>query len=173
MIVSGTFDWIDGPILNVHVARTPGVSDEGANGSEQATDLQFRALIDTGATYTAIVEVARQEIQAEPIGKMSIQGAHGEVLCPTCVVDLILPTDTGYLTFRGMTVPVFGMRRRRKPSDGDAPPEPEPVPEPAVDEDAIPPFQVVIGRNVLSKGTLTMTANSFTLELPDRDAPTT
>lgn len=136
--LSGQFNAAIGALINVGVLPA-GTLQPGGTTPTQIT--AFPALIDTGATVTCISPQVVQTVGLQPIGMIPMVSATQAVPVNTYLVDLALPFGgTGFL-MQGMQVMEFVT------SSGS-------------------PFQILVGRDILSRGTFTMSFDGhFTFSL--------
>ena len=126
--LSGQFNAAIGALINVGVLPT-GILQLGATAPTQIT--AFPALIDTGATVSCISPQVVQTVGLQPIGMTPMVSATQAVPVNTYLVDLALPFGAASFLMQGMQVMEFVT------SSGS-------------------PFQILVGRDILSRGTFTM-----------------
>ena len=134
--ISGTYDPKVGILLQVKLF--PGGAVQAAHqqarttSDEQAqlTGAGAQALIDTGASQTSISPQLAAHLKIPPRGKIKIQGATGAMPVNSYHVDLMLSFGPQSIVAPGLDVCEF--------DPGSA------------------PFQVLIGRDILCRGVLTM-----------------
>ena len=68
--------------------------------------IPIRALIDTGATHTAIREDILLELRTIPIGRQSVETAAGQVVCDQYFVRLAFPDGKYVDDFRVTAIPI-------------------------------------------------------------------
>ena len=125
--LSGRFDRGIGLIVNV------GLSPAGVFPPPNNAQVQFfPALIDTGATSTCITSSVADKIGLKPIGKRQMASATHRTEVNSYQVRVILPFgDTGIVLPNDLEIMEFNASK-----DG--------------------PFQILLGRDVLCSGILTM-----------------
>ena len=134
--LSGTYDPKVGILLQVKIL--PGGAVQAAHrqarttGNEQAqlTGAGAQALVDTGASRTSISPQLAEHLEIPPRGKISVQGATGAMPVNSYHVDLMLGFGPQSIVAPSLDVCEF--------DPGSA------------------PFQVLIGRDILCRGVLTM-----------------
>ena len=134
--ISGTYDPKVGILLQVKLF--PGGAVQAVHRQarttrdEQAqlTGAGAQALIDTGASQTSISQQLAAHLNIPPRGKIKVQGAAGAMPVNSYHVDLMLSFGPQSIVTPGLDVCEF--------DPGSA------------------PFQVLIGRDILCRGVLTM-----------------
>ena len=134
--ISGTYDASIGVLLQVGLL--PGGTVEAVH--QQATDVDgarsrltgagTQALVDTGASQTSISPRLAAHLALRPRGKVTIQGATGSTPVNAYYVDLMLSFGSQSIVVGNLEVCEF--------DPGQA------------------PFQVLIGRDIICQGVLTM-----------------
>jgi hypothetical protein len=136
--LSGQFNPNIGVIINV-VVLPPGLLSPGATVSVPITP--FPALIDTGASMTCISPQVVQAVGLQPMGMHSMVSATQTIPVNVYLVDLLLPFGTAGLFQAGVQVMEFA-------------------------GDPGSPFQMLLGRDILCRGTFTMSFDGhFTFSL--------
>ena len=134
--ISGTYDPKVGILLQVKLF--PGGAVQAAHrqvrttGDEQAqlTGTNAQALIDTGASQTSISPQLAAHLKIPPLGKIKVQGTAGAMPVNSYHVDLMLSFGPQSIVVSDLDVCEI--------DPGSA------------------PFQVLIGRDILCRGVLTM-----------------
>ncbi|MBX6420559.1 MAG: aspartyl protease family protein [Nevskia sp.] len=125
--ISGKFD----PQLGILVLA--GVLPPGSLQQRRA-NLQIRswpALIDTGASHTCISQAIVNDLGLAPVGMAEVSGVHGAQSVPRFLIDLAINFGAAVFGMPNLSVTQFEI-------DGAA------------------PFQILIGRDVLCMGALTI-----------------
>ena len=144
--ISGTYDAKIGVLLQV--ALLPGGAVEAARRQTKnpgATQTRFtgagaQALVDTGASKTSISPQLASQLSLRPHGKVTVQGATGSTPVNAYHVDLMLSFGAQSIAVANLDVCEF--------DPGQA------------------PFQVLIGRDIICQGVLTMDfAGRFTFSI--------
>ncbi len=134
--LSGRFDPNIGPIINIGVLQA-GILTPSFSGNIAT----FPALIDTGASVTCISQNVVQAVSLQPIGMRPMVSATHSVPVNVYLVDLFLPFGAAGFVIQGTQVMEFV-------PGGNA------------------PFQMLLGRDVICKGTLTLSFDGhFTFSL--------
>ena len=134
--ISGQYDTDVGILLQVGL--TPGGRIEDiqqrahvtSDTHAQVIPSSAQALVDTGASKTSMSRQMAADLALEPCGLIEVQGATGSTKVNTYYVDFILSFGPQSLVVAGMEVCEFD------PGKGS--------------------FQVLIGRDVICQGVLTM-----------------
>ena len=144
--ISGTYDAKVGILLQVGLL--PGGTVEAAHQqttspgtpSAQLTGAGAQALVDTGASQTSISPQLAAHLNLRPRGKVTIQGATGSNPVNAYHVDLMLSFGAQSIAVANLNVCEFDPGRA--------------------------PFQVLIGRDIICQGVLTMDfAGRFTFSI--------
>ena len=144
--ISGSYDAKIGILLQVGLL--PGGTVEAAHqqtetiGTERPrlTGTGVQALVDTGASQTSISPQLATQLALRPRGKVTIQGATGSTPVNAYHVDLILGFGAQSIAVANLNVCEFDPGRA--------------------------PFQVLIGRDIICQGVLTMDfAGRFTFSM--------
>ena len=125
--ISGQFDPRQGILLPTGVLP-PGVLEVSP------ADLKIQsspALVDTGASHSCISEMIVKALGLVPIGMTDVSGVHGAKACPQFLIDLVITFGATRFVQRGLRVTQFEI-------------------------DAGAPFQILLGRDVLCRGALTI-----------------
>ena len=134
--LSGSYDPKVGILLQVDiltggtVAAAHRQAKSAGNAQAQLTAAGTRGLVDTGASQTCISPQLAKHLDLSPRGKIAIQGATGSRPVNAYHVDLMLSFGSQSGVIENLDVCEF--------DPGQA------------------PFQVLIGRDVLCRGVLTM-----------------
>ena len=144
--ISGNYDTSVGVLLQVGLVPGGRVEEIHEHPSipssaqAQLTGAGAQALVDTGASLTSISPGLAAHLALAPLGKIEIQGATGSIPVNTYFVDLILSFGAQSLVVGNLSVCEF--------DPGQA------------------PFQVLIGRDIICRGVLTMDfAGRFTFSI--------
>lgn len=125
--LSSKYDPRIGPIINIGVAAPGNLSPHSA-----ADVMTFPALIDTGASGTCVSSVVAQTVGLQPIGLQPMTSATHSVPVKVYLVDLLLPFGS-----TAFVVPSIQVMEFMQGAGG--------------------PFQMLLGRDLLCKGSFTMT----------------
>ena len=137
--LSGRFDRAIGPIINIGVALSASITP--ASAAQGVPISFFPALIDTGATITCVAPQVVRTVVLRPSGKREMVSAHQSAPVNVYLVDLILPFGSAGLHMPDVQVMEFA----GSPSN---------------------PFQMLLGRDILCRGTLTISFDGhFTFAL--------
>ena len=134
--ISGNYDTNVGVLLQVGLVpggRVEEIHEHprfSTNARVQLSGTGAQALVDTGASLTSISPGLAAHLALAPLGKIEIQGATGSIPVNTYFVDLILSFGAQSLIVGNLNVCEF--------DPGQA------------------PFQVLIGRDIICRGVLTM-----------------
>ena len=134
--ISGTYDANVGILLQVGLlpGGTFEVVHQQAMDADQARSrlagAGAQALVDTGASQTSISPRLAAHLALRPRGKVTIQGATGSIPVNAYYVDLMLSFGAQSLVVGNLNVCEFDPGRA--------------------------PFQVLIGRDIICQGVLTM-----------------
>ena len=144
--ISGTYDADTGVLLQAGLL--PGGTTEPAHrqaaasgdGQTRITVATAQTLLDTGASQTSISPRLAAQVALEPIGKIPIQSATGLMSVNTYYVDIVLRFGPQSIVVPNLNACEF--------DSGQA------------------PFQILIGRDIICKGVLTMDfAGRFTFSI--------
>lgn len=126
--LSALFDPSIGPVITIGILP-PGIIAPAT--VPVPPPIMFQALIDTGASVTCISPAIAQTVRLRPIGMRPMISATHSVPVNVYLVDLILDFGTHGLLSRSSQVMEFA------PAAGS-------------------PFQVLVGRDIICRGTFTM-----------------
>ena len=85
-----------GNVVNGQILIRVRISKARSRANDPPTNGKaFTALVDTGATLTAINQKVVNALSLKPSGTRSVMGVHGEQNAPTYMVGLSLPIATG------------------------------------------------------------------------------
>lgn len=138
--VSGRFNPSQGIFINLAIAKPGTIIQQAAAGSQVAVGPgaagpgkvpTFVALIDTGATRTCISKQAANLAGLVAMGKLPMVSATNTIPMDTYLADIILPMGNAGLLLQNMQIMEFNC-------------------------DPNCPFQMLLGRDILSKGVLTV-----------------
>lgn len=132
--ISGPYDPAAGILLQVGLVpggKTDEIRQRPGTGSDtQAQVVRAHALVDTGASMTSVSPRLAAGMALQPLGRTEIQGATGSTDVNTYYVDLFLSVGPQSLGVTNLEVCEFDPGRA--------------------------PFQVLIGRDIICRGVLTM-----------------
>ena len=137
------FDPSVGPVIDIGIAAPAAIKTLSTSGRPIVAR---RALVDTGASITCVTaEIAQQE-NLKLMGKRDTNSAHGTQPCNLYLADLAVPFGN---TGSGSEVPAFSMEAIRVMEFVSKSPH----------------FQILLGRDVLDRGLLTVSGFSRQLTL--------
>jgi hypothetical protein len=126
--LSGQFNPGIGPLINIGVLPVGHLTPTTAQTTQVTT---FPALLDTGASVTCISPNVAQTVGLQPMGMRQMISATQTVPVPVYLVDLVLPFGAAGFVLSSAQVMEFS------PTGGSA-------------------FQMLIGRDIICRGILTM-----------------
>jgi hypothetical protein len=140
--LSGKFDPQIGLLISVGIARAGDLTPPA-----EKPIIQFPALIDTGASHTCISRTVVQSVALRPVGMRPMSSATHSVPVNVYLVDLLITFGNTASFIGGTQVMEF-------------------ISPPPPDGSAKPVFQVLLGRDILCQGVLTLSFDGhFTFSL--------
>ena len=118
-------------MCSVHVFASKSISDDDAKVNEGV----FKALWDTGATGSAITELAARSLQLKPKGYKNISGLGGTLTKKTYLIDLVLPNN--------IVIKDLSVTELDNPVD--------------VNGNKLGPFGIIIGMDIINMGDFCIT----------------
>jgi hypothetical protein len=130
--LNGKYNPQTGPVINIRLV--PGGTITAQNPKVPTSALGFSALLDTGASGTCISLTVAQSIGVSAIGMFPMVSATHEVPVNVYLVDIVIPLIGSSFFIGGISAFEFS------PPAGS-------------------PFQAIIGRDIISRGVLTLSSD--------------
>ena len=135
-----------GTVVNHQIILVVQVSKPSLKPEERSEGLSFRALLDTGATITAVSQNVVDGLNLHPHGWQPVQGVHGIVNTPTYALNLAVPITEHVMSRRGAAFKTFSRGANLEVAMLNAQPQ---------------TFDVLFGMDLLEDFHLTMHADQF------------